>query len=145
MTTVRPCSVHDALELLGPRWTFLVLRELMFGTTRFDAVVAATGASRNLVAERLRRLEEAGLVRRDTYQEHPPRHDYRLTDEGRRVAEVLLVLMRVGDERRDDEPPVRWHHGSGGDRHELDVELVCRRCGRPASEGLGDPVGRGAP
>ena len=143
--TPRECSIRDILDLLGPRWTLLVLRELVFGTTRFEAFIEATGAPRNLVADRLRRLEDAGLVGRTAYQQRPVRFDYHLTDTGRRAAEVLLVLMRIGDEARTDDPPVRWHHGPLDHEHELDVELVCRCCGEPASQGLRNPSGRGAP
>lgn len=84
-------------------------------------------------------------MERRAYQQRPVRYDYHLTETGRRIAEVLLLLMRTGDEARADDPPVRWHHGRDGDEHELDVEVVCRRCGEPASRGLRNPSGRGAP
>lgn len=143
--TSRPCSIKDTLDLLGARWTFLVLRELQFGVGRFDAIAAATGAPRNLVASRLRLLEDAGLVHREAYQERPTRYEYRLTPEGMQAAELLLVLMGFGDRRRPDDPPVVWHHGRGAGVHELQVAVTCAACGRPAHQDLHDPVGSGAP
>lgn len=141
----RACSVKDTLDLLGARWTFLVLRELQFGIARFDAIAAATGAPRNMVAVRLRSLEEAGLIEREAYQDRPTRYDYRLTSEGRQAAELLLVLMSFGDRRRTDDPPVVWHHGNGAGAHELEVVVTCASCGRPAHESLHSPTGVGAP
>jgi DNA-binding HxlR family transcriptional regulator len=125
----------------------LVLRELVFGTTRFEAFIEATGAPRNLVADRLRRLEDAGLVGRTAYQQRPVRFDYHLTDTGRRAAEVLLVASAHAHRRRGTyrQPTRARHHRPIDHEHELDVELVCRCCGEPASQGLRNPSGRGAP
>jgi DNA-binding HxlR family transcriptional regulator len=144
-TGPRECSIARALGVLGERWTLLVLRELVFGVHRFDAIAAATGASRDMLTRRLRGLEEAGLVRRERYLDHPPRYEYHLTDLGRDAGEVLLVLMRFGDRHLSPEPPVRWRHAAGTDAHELDPQLVCRRCGEPAGAGLHSPTGPGAP
>lgn len=142
----RPCSIQRTVELLGPRWTWAVLRELTFAPSRFDAMVAATGAPRNLLADRLRTLQDAGLVQRRPYQERPRRYEYELTDLGREAAEVLLLLMRFGDRHLSDEPPVVWHHHPAGvEEHVLEVALVCRHCGRPAADGMTHPQGPGAP
>lgn len=141
----RECSIARSLGVLGERWSLLVLRELLFGTHRFDGIAAATGVPRNLLATRLRTLEHAGLIERRQYSERPPRFEYLLTDDGRDAGEVLLTLMSFGDRHLSEEPPVRWHHGTGEDQHELDPVLVCRCCGKRAADGLHDPVGPGAP
>ena len=141
----RECSIARSLAVLGERWSLLVLRELVFGVHRFDGIARATGAPRDLLAKRLRTLEQAGLVERRRYSEHPPRFEYLLTEDGRDAGEVLLALMGFGDRHLSDEPPVRWQHGHGADRHELDPVLTCRHCGRPATADLHDPVGPGAP
>jgi DNA-binding HxlR family transcriptional regulator len=145
-TAPRECSIARSLEVLGTRWTPLVLRELLFGTARFDGIAAATGAPRDMLTRRLRALEGQGLVRRRPYSQRPPRYEYELTDLGRDAAEVVLTLMSYGDRHLSPAPPVTWRHGgTGGTGHDLDPVLVCRRCGRPATEGLHDPSGPGAP
>ena len=142
----RECSIARSLDVVGQRWAPLVLRELLFGTTRFDGIAAATGAPRDMLTRRLRALEESGLVVRRQYSLRPPRYDYELTDRGRDAAEILLTLMSYGDRHLSPEPPVVWHHGDAdGADHDLDPVLTCRTCGRPATEGLHDPHGPGAP
>ncbi len=131
--------------MLGERWSLLVLRELVFGVCRFDAIAQATGMPRNLLTRRLRTLEDAGLVERRPYSERPPRFEYLLTGRGRDAGEILLTLMSFGDRHLSDDPPVRWQHGTGPEVHQLDPVLVCRPCGQPAADGLHDPVGPGAP
>jgi DNA-binding HxlR family transcriptional regulator len=148
-TAPRECSIARSLDVLGTRWTPLVLRELLFGTARFDGIAAATGAPRDMLTRRLRALEDHGLVRRRPYQQRPPRYEYELTDLGRDAAEVVLTLMSYGDRHLSPAPPVTWRHrhhdDTGATDHDLDPVLVCRRCGRPATEGLHDPYGPGAP
>jgi len=137
----RECSVADALQVVGERWTLLVIRELIYGVRRFDGIARNTGASRDILTVRLRKLEAAGLIRRELYSEHPARHEYHLTAAGRELSDVLAVLMKWGDRHLNPEdPPVRWIHTCG---ERLDPVLVCGHCGRPASEG-GHPEGRGA-
>ncbi len=133
------------MAVLGTRWTMLVLRELVFGVCRFDAIAAATGAPRDMLTRRLRSLEQAGLVVRHPYQDRPPRFEYHLTDQGRDAGEVLLALMGFGDRHLSPRPPVRWHHGDPDHPHVLDPVLVCRVCSEPAVDGLHRPVGPGAP
>ncbi len=69
----RACGIADALSIVGDRWALLVLRELGFGVHRFNDIQANTGAPRDSLATRLRQLEEAGLITRQRYSEHPPR------------------------------------------------------------------------
>ena len=144
-TGVRPCSIARSMEVLGQRWSLLVLRELLFENHRFDAIVKATGAPRDILATRLRALEANGLVERRRYQERPPRFEYHLTARGWDTAEVLLALMAFGDRHLSDEPPVSWQHGQPDHPHRLDPVLVCRTCGEPATDGLHGPTGPGAP
>ncbi|MDO9456716.1 helix-turn-helix domain-containing protein [Nocardioides sp.] len=92
----RPCPAAAALELVGERWSLLVVRELSFGKTRFGDIVRGTGAPRDRVSARLRSLEEAGVVERTAYQDSPVRWDYRLTDAGRDLVPVLDALVTWG-------------------------------------------------
>src|SRR5689334_7826109 len=74
----RPCSVAAALDILGERWSLLAIREMGYGVHTFAKIAAYTGASRDILASRLRKLEEAGVVERRQYSEHPPRFEYHL-------------------------------------------------------------------
>jgi DNA-binding HxlR family transcriptional regulator len=101
----RPCSVAAALELVGDRWSLLVIRELVFGNTRFSDLVRNIGAPRDRLAARLRSLVEAGIVERRQYSESPPRWDYHLTPAGWALRPVLQALRIWGDEWAVTEPP----------------------------------------
>lgn len=96
-TAPRVCSIADALEVVGERWSLLVLRELHFGVHRFKEIQANTGAPRETLALRLRRLEECGLIERRPYSTRPPRDEYVLTDAGRDIAPVLGALREWGE------------------------------------------------
>ena len=94
---VRPCSMAAALEILGERWSLLAVREISYGVHRFARIAAYTGASRDMLADRLRKLEAAGLVERRQYSEHPPRFEYHLTEAGRDLFPVMLALQVWGE------------------------------------------------
>jgi DNA-binding HxlR family transcriptional regulator len=111
------CSVARALSVVGDRWTLLVLREAFLRTRRFDDFCTRTGASRPLVADRLEKLVEHGILERRPYQERPLRHEYRLTAKGLDLHPVIASLAAFGD---------RWLDGGAG----RPVELVHRDCGR---------------
>ncbi|GAA5173414.1 helix-turn-helix domain-containing protein [Pseudonocardia eucalypti] len=133
-TPVRECSIANALAVVGERWSLLALREVFFGVRRFDAIARNTGASRDILAARLRSLVEAGLLRRERYEEHPPRHEYVLTEAGRSLHTVLLTLMDWGDRYvTEGAPPTAWRHSCGAELH---PRTVCDSCGEPVR--LGD-------
>ncbi|MEU5877665.1 helix-turn-helix domain-containing protein [Spirillospora sp. NPDC047279] len=137
----RECSVADTLQIVGERWTLLVIRELLYGVRRFDGIARNTGASRDILAARLRKLEAAGIIRRELYNAHPARYEYHLTEPGRELSDVLSTLMKWGDRHlHREDPPVRWIHVCG---EVLDPVVVCAHCGEPARAG-GHPTGRGA-
>lgn len=93
----RACSIADALEVVGERWSLLVLRELGLGVSRFKDIQVNTGAPRETLALRLRTLEEAGLIERRRYRDHPPRDDYLLTAAGQDLTPVLTALRQWGE------------------------------------------------
>jgi DNA-binding HxlR family transcriptional regulator len=92
----RPCPIAAALELVGERWSLLIVRELWLGATRFGELVAGTGAPRDRIAARLKALEEADIITRTAYQASPLRFDYRLTAAGMHLAPVLDALLAWG-------------------------------------------------
>ena len=93
----RVCPIADALDIVGERWTLLVLRELAFGVSRFKEIQVNTGAPRETLSLRLRKLEEYRLIERRQYCEHPPRDEYVLTQAGQDLQPVLRSLRQWGE------------------------------------------------
>src|SRR5580704_8650496 len=91
------CSIARALELVGERWTILVLRDVFLGVRRFEAIQRNLGVARNVLAARLDRLVDEGILEKALYQERPPRHEYRLTDKGLDLWPVIVELLQWGD------------------------------------------------
>ncbi len=92
-----PCVIAQTLDILGDRWTLLILRDLMAGLHRYnDILESCAGMSPNVLSDRLKRLEAEGLVRRDYYRELPPRVEYTLTEKGWAVRPILLALLDWG-------------------------------------------------
>ena len=91
------CPVACSLDVVGDRWTLLVIRDLFAGKHRFgDFVASPEHIPTNILAERLRRLEAAGLITALPYSEHPPRVEYHLTDRGRALAPVVDAIAAWG-------------------------------------------------
>jgi DNA-binding HxlR family transcriptional regulator len=91
------CPVARTLDLVGDRWTLLVIRDLLGGGKRYgDLLASKEHIPTNILAERLKRLERAGLLERVPYSEHPPRFDYRLTAEGRGLGRAVDALAGWG-------------------------------------------------
>lgn len=93
----RPCPIAATMEVVGDRWSLLIVRELAFGLSRFNEIAVHTGAPRDRLAARLRDLVGAGVVERRPYQETPPRFDYVLTESGRDLVPVLESLLAWGN------------------------------------------------
>ncbi len=122
------CSIASTLELIGERWTILIVRDLFLGVHRFDEIQRDLGIARNILQRRLRRLVDAGLIKRVRYQERPERFEYRLTRKGVDLWPVIVALMKWGDRHvfPDGPPVVLVHKGCGG---ELDDHRMCGSCG----------------
>ena len=100
------CSIARALEIVGERWTLLIVRDAFAGMRRFEEFQQSLGIARNVLTDRLNRLVEEGILRRVRYREHPERFEYRLTPKGRDLNIALTGLMQWGDQYVSDEPPV---------------------------------------
>ncbi|MBL7491377.1 helix-turn-helix transcriptional regulator [Frankia sp. AgB1.9] len=127
LTAPRPCSIARALEIVGERWSLLVIREVTLGVRRFDAIQAATGAPRAVLTDRLANLVRAGVLDRVSYREDGTRArpEYRLTQAGRELSPVLTALRQWGDRHLSDEagPPATFTHvGCGAP---VRVQHVC--------------------
>jgi len=124
------CSVAQCLEIVGEWWSMLIVRDAFLGVTRFDQFQERLGISRNILNQRLGRLVEAGVLRKVPYSDHPPRHEYRLTDKGRDLWPVLTTLRQWGDKyAAPDGPPLQVLHKECGQI--CDAELTCSACGEP--------------
>jgi len=96
--TQQSCPVARTLNVVGDRWTILVLRELSWGGKRYAALLKALdGISTNLLADRLKKLEDALMIEQAQYSDHPPRFEYRLTEKGRAFVPVLKALREYGE------------------------------------------------
>lgn len=133
----RPCSIAAALQIVGERWTLLAIRELGYGVHRFDRIAAFTGATRDILAARLRKLEAEGVVARTQYSEHPPRYEYHLTPAGEQLYPILRALSEWGDRWAVERPSVKFRHTCG---HEARVDHVCHECGEPVTRESVEPV-----
>jgi DNA-binding HxlR family transcriptional regulator len=123
------CSIARTLEVIGERWTMLIVRDVFLGLRRFDDIQADLGIARNVLAARLERLVETGVLEKARYQERPPRHEYRLTDKGRDLWPVIVELVQWGDRHAPgpDGPPVVYRHRDCGGA--LGSGRVCGTCG----------------
>lgn len=100
------CPVARTLDVVGDRWTILVLRDLSWGRRRFSTLLASLqGVSANLLSERLKKLEEHGMVERVFYSDHPPRAEYRLSKKGKAFIPVLIALRDYGEAWEPREGP----------------------------------------
>lgn len=122
------CSVARTLELVGERWTFLILRDAFLGVRRFDDFQRSLGIARNVLHTRLQRLCEADLLERRRYQERPERFEYHLTPTGRDLWPALLALMEFGDKHLAPQGPpvVLTHRHCGG---MVSGQRICADCG----------------
>lgn len=91
------CPIANTLEIFGDRWTFLIVRDLVFGKTRYGEFARSKeGIPTNILSERLQRLEEAGIVETRLYRRHPPRAEYLLTRKGAELGPILRDLAEWG-------------------------------------------------
>lgn len=123
----RPCSIADALALVGEKYSLLVLREACLGNGRFDQLVRNIGAPRDVLATRLKRLVDAGILTKKIYSERPQRFEYKPTTAGLELEPVLMTLKAWGDKHlHQDHRPMILMHSCG---NELFPVLTCSACG----------------
>jgi DNA-binding HxlR family transcriptional regulator len=126
------CSVAGALEAVGDRWGFLLMRDLTLGLARYDEFQTSSDIPAQTLVDRLRHLEKSGLIVRRRYQKHPPRDEYALTPRGRDFWVVLTALREWGD---------RWGaHGAKGPP----LEIIDRVSGNALKLALVDEKNGGA-
>jgi DNA-binding HxlR family transcriptional regulator len=135
------CSIAGALEVVGERWSLLIIRDIMLGLRRFDELQSDLAIARNVLQARLTRLQEHGVIERVPYQQRPLRHEYLLTEKGLELWPMIVALMSWGDRYAAPEggpAVVIEHRGCGGS---VDEHRICERCGArlKARDALGRP------
>ena len=116
------CSIARALEIVGERWTLLIVRDVFLGRHRFDEFQESLGIARNVLAERLNRLVDEGILERVRYSERPERFEYHLTPKGRDLHLALAGLRQWGDKYVSEKPPTLLRRKS--DRRQVVAALV---------------------
>jgi DNA-binding HxlR family transcriptional regulator len=122
------CSIARTLEIVGERWSMLVIRDIFRGRRRFDQLQQGLGIARNVLSARLDLLVEEGILERRRYQDRPARYEYRLTERGIELWPVLMHLLMWGDRHLAEGCPPGFieHEGCGGNPTR---QLTCDRCG----------------
>jgi DNA-binding HxlR family transcriptional regulator len=122
------CSIARSLELIGERWTILIIRDAFLGVRRFDDFQRSLGVARNVLQGRLERLVDNEILERVRYQERPERFEYRLTEKGLDLWPVVVSLLSWGDRHLAPEgPPVLIEHRGCGGR--VNDRRICESCG----------------
>jgi len=123
------CSIARALEVVGERWSVLIVRNALFaGSTRFTDFQRSLGIAPNILTTRLDSFVDAGIMRRRQYSEQPELYEYLLTEKGRDLAPALIALTEWGDRwAAPDGPPILYRHSACGSP--VAHEVVCATCG----------------
>jgi DNA-binding HxlR family transcriptional regulator len=132
------CSAARALELVGERWSLLIIRDALFaGASRFNDFLEL-GVATNILKSRLDGFVEAGIMERRSYSRNPDHHEYLLTDKGHELAPVIVALTQWGDRWAASEgPPILYVHSVCGDP--IATQTICASCGQvhdPAEVGV---------
>jgi DNA-binding HxlR family transcriptional regulator len=125
------CPVARAGDVIGDRWSMLIVRELFIGNARFDDLQAQTEATPQMLATRLKKLESDGIVERRAYSERPPRFEYQLTQKGTALYPVILALRRWGEnwcKTKDEGLAVNYIHQLCG--KDPGLGPACAHCGK---------------
>jgi DNA-binding HxlR family transcriptional regulator len=126
----RPSSVSQTLQIIGDRWSCLIIREAFMGARRFDRLQSELNIASNILTDRLARLVDIGVFERRKYQAQPDRYEYRLTAMGFDLYGPLAMMMAWGDRwlSRGGPPLILTHRDCGKD---FTPELICDRCRKP--------------
>lgn len=121
-----PCNIAQTLNIIGDKWTLLILRQLMLGYDTYTAIQERLeGIPSNLLSERLKSLEEDELITLQLYQAHPPRYRYLLTESGRDLSDVFNSIILWG-ERNLKKCHKQLTHSECG--HKIELKYYCPNC-----------------
>lgn len=123
----RPSSVARALQVIGDRWSFMIIREAFFSIRRFDDLQTRLGIAPNILTDRLQRLVASGVFRRVQYQTGPDRYEYLFTDKGKDLFGPMIAMLRWGDKwLADGKPPLILTHQDCG--KDFEPRVACSQC-----------------
>jgi DNA-binding HxlR family transcriptional regulator len=123
------CSMARSLSVIGDRWTLMILRDCFVGLRRFEQFEASLGITRHVLADRLKKLVDEGVLKKMPYGDAPVREEYRLTERGFDLYSVVLSIVQWGDRHMADErgaPIVRRHVKCG---QVVKGKMICADCG----------------
>lgn len=128
-----PCPVAKTLDIIGDRWTLLIVRDLLtLGPRKYvELSQSLQGIAPNVLSDRLKQLEAHGIIEREFYEEHPPRARYRLTRTGADLRTVMLAMLQWGNRHLYD--GVTAVHEPCG--HEVKLQVSCEHCAKPVPPG----------
>jgi DNA-binding HxlR family transcriptional regulator len=122
--------VSRSLEIIGDKWSFMVVREAFFGNRRYDKILTELGIAPNILTDRLSRLVASGVFVRSQYQSSPDRYEYRLTDMGRGLYGPFIVMLQWGDRwLSKGKPPLLLKHLTCG--KDFHAAVICDCCKEP--------------
>ena len=126
-----PCTIARSAAVLGDHWNLLVIRQACLGTRRCEDFQQALGIGRTILTTRPNHLVDEGLLRREPYQDRPPRSEYRLTEKGRDVYPILAAMAAWGDRWLTgvEGTPLVLHHTNCD--HDMHAVVVCSECVEP--------------
>lgn len=123
-----PCNIAQTLNIIGDKWTLLILRQIMKGRNTYKEMQEGLeGIPSNLLSERLKGLEADGLITAELYQSHPPRYRYLLTESGKDLNDIFYALIMWG-ERHLDVCYKQLNHTTCG--HKIKHQYYCPHCGQ---------------
>jgi DNA-binding HxlR family transcriptional regulator len=140
------CSVARTLEVLGERWTLLIIRDVFNRKRRFEQIQSNLGIARNVLSARLQWLVDEGILEKRAYEHRPPRFEYFLTEKGLDLWPVMISLVAWGDKHLSDAggPPIVIRHKECDGP--VDSRGICERCGeRLGARDAYTEYGPGAP
>jgi DNA-binding HxlR family transcriptional regulator len=126
----RPSSVSRTLQVIGDKWSFMVVRESFFGIRRYDQIQARLGIAPNILTDRLSRLVMTGILRKQLYQRNPDRYEYLLTEMGLDLYGPFIAMLAWGDRWLSrNRPPLLLHHKTCG--NDFQPVVICDKCKQP--------------
>lgn len=123
-----PCSIAQALNIIGDKWTLLIIRQLMLGYDTYSSIQERLeGIPSNLLSNRLKALEQDGLITAKLYQSHPPRYRYLLTESGRDLSDVFNSIILWGEKNLQKCHKKLTHSDCG---HKIELTYYCPKCNK---------------
>ncbi|MCM3714531.1 winged helix-turn-helix transcriptional regulator [Halalkalibacter oceani] len=121
-----PCNIAQTLNIVGDRWTLLVIHEILIGHSTFNEIKKnLEGISSNLLSDRLKHLEEVGLIESTVYSKHPPRYQYTLTESGQDLEDVFHAFVLWGSKHLETCYKKLVHTRC---QHEVELLYYCPSC-----------------